>query len=162
MSRGSAYLRGKVAEILISTISSIVFLFLDFLDVAMCLFYRMVDEFMEGKPSACYCAKEEKKYSFVERKDEDNDDRENELSETLRGRRNFFKDTIMALPWKWPGDDNDLMNNNNRIRWSDCGCESCSAWITTDGSNQKLHVVVKEPGEGTILFSPRPPPSTMK
>lgn len=149
MSKASGKRLAKVAEVLISTISWIVFLFLDFLDVVMCIFFRVVDEFLEEKPSSCYCTKipeEEKKKCLVEREDED-DNSENELSETLRGRRNFFRDTIMSSAWKRLGDDNDLMNIN-RIRWSDCGCESCSAWVT-DGSNPKLYVVVKEPGKVT-------------
>lgn len=111
---------------------------------------QVVDEFLEGKPSSCYCTKipeKERKNGIAERKDDE--DGENELSETLRGRRNFFRDTIMASPWIWSGDNNDLMNIN-RIRWSDCGCESCSSWITSDGSNPKLHVVVKELGKAIL------------
>lgn len=44
-------------ETLISSMSAVVFLFLDCLDVVFCVFFRLVDEFLEGKRShECNCS----------------------------------------------------------------------------------------------------------
>lgn len=36
-------------------------------------------------------------------------------------------------------------------RWSDCGCDSCLSWVN-DGSEYKLHFVVKEPLLGRLVL----------
>ncbi|KAL2534698.1 alpha/beta-Hydrolases superfamily protein [Abeliophyllum distichum] len=131
----------RIAEIFISITSSIVFFFLDILDVIMCIFFRFLDEFLEGKPSSCYCkVEQEKKEEILEI------DGESELSETIHGRKNVFREMgFLRIPRMWKNEGKYYVGKKNR--WSDCGCESCVYWMN-NGSNLKLHVVVKEPERG--------------
>ncbi|XP_018724662.2 probable lysophospholipase BODYGUARD 4 [Eucalyptus grandis] len=72
-------------------------------------------------------------------------DGESEVSESLYGRRNVFREMGM-LRWveRWDlyGSAGKVVMNHRR-RWSDCGCESCVSWASNDAL--KLHVVVQEP-----------------
>ncbi|GFZ09395.1 alpha/beta-Hydrolases superfamily protein [Actinidia rufa] len=132
----------KTADFLVSAISRIVFLFLDFLDIVLCFFYRFVDEFFEGKANPCYCHNREEQGKGL------GDERESEVSETLYGRRNVFREMgLFRIPRKLEG----LVKIGGGIvgnRWSDCSCESCVSW-TSDG-DQRLHVVVREPSRATF------------
>ncbi|KDP39631.1 hypothetical protein JCGZ_02651 [Jatropha curcas] len=128
----------KSAAIILSAVSFIVFLFLDFLEIICCIIYRYLDEFFEGKAYPCYCENRGLK-------------EESELSETLHKRKNVFRQMgFLGFARKWEnckkptGDGGGLIAAN---QWSDCGCESCTSWIK-DGGGQNLHVVVREPSGG--------------
>ncbi|KAK5772864.1 Lipase 1 [Gossypium arboreum] len=121
----------KKMKALLDTITFLVFLFFDFVDVVLCVAYKLLDELFEAKPFPCYCGKK------LETK---------ELSETLFWRKNVFRGmgflsfgrkTCEAVKKRDDGNRGELVN-----RWSDCGCGSCVSWMKK--SNQKLHVVVKE------------------
>ncbi|KAG8472201.1 hypothetical protein CXB51_036211 [Gossypium anomalum] len=121
----------KKVKALLDTITFLVFLFFDFVDVVLCVAYKLLDELFEAKPFPCYCWKK------LETK---------ELSETLFWRKNVFREmgflsfgrkTCEAVKKRDDGNRGELVN-----RWSDCGCDSCVSWMKK--SNQKLHVVVKE------------------
>ncbi|KAK7842752.1 probable lysophospholipase BODYGUARD 4 isoform X2 [Quercus suber] len=124
-------------------ITVIVFLILDFLDNFFCIVFRILDECFEGKAAPCYC---EKKGELV-------GDDELQLSETLYGRKNVFREMgflgfarIRENSKKRGGVVGGEVVVN---RWSDCGCESCVSWMK-NGDHQKLHVVVREPSKATI------------
>lgn len=144
----------KAAEIILSAISWLVFLFLDFLDVFMCIFFRLVDGLLERKASSsCYCMEfEEKKTGVLE--DAQVVDRESELSETLHGRKNSIRELMGSLgislvPKIWRNGRGLLARNGTR--WSDCGCNSCVEWME-NANDPKLHVVVKEPQRGKFHY----------
>lgn len=131
----------KIAEFFISITSAIIFFFLDFLDFVMCIFFRFLDEFLEGKPSSCYCKVEQEKRAGILEIDE-----ESELSETFLGRKNVFREMgFLRIPRMRKDDGKFCAEKRNS--WSDCGCESCVSWMN-NGGNLKLHVVVKEPERG--------------
>uniref|UniRef100_A0A5B6YX26 AB hydrolase-1 domain-containing protein n=1 Tax=Davidia involucrata TaxID=16924 RepID=A0A5B6YX26_DAVIN len=132
----------KTAEILITAFSSIVFLFLDFLDFLLCLFYRCVDEFLEGNASPCYCGNREEKETTV------NDERESEVSETLYGRKNVFGEMGFLGIARKCKDTKKRGGGMVGNRWSDCACEACISW--TINGDPKLHVVVREPLRATL------------
>lgn len=151
----------KGTEIILAVISWMVFLFLDVLEVFMCIFYRLLDEFLEGKASSsCYCME------LMEEKEKTGDrdhvaqaevDGESELSETLYRRRNFFRGLLGSLgislvPKGWRNGKSFLQMRND-TKWSDCGCDSCVEWIK-NADDPKLHVVVQEPqtGGGNTAF----------
>ena len=131
------------AESFISVLSWVVFLFLDFLDTVFCIFFRVLDEFMEGKASRCYC----------ESKEEKDSNEEGEVSETLYGneRKNIFREMgFLRFPGKWENAKKGVSRVEAKMtRWSDCGCESCVSWLN-NGDDQKLHVVVMEPPKGIL------------
>ncbi|KAL4326380.1 hypothetical protein GQ457_11G014760 [Hibiscus cannabinus] len=111
----------------------LVFLFFDFVDVVLCVTYQLLDQFLEAKPFPCYCGnKEEMK----------------ELSETLVGRENVFREMGFLrfagklLEFGKKKEKGGVINGGLGNRWSDCGCDSCVSWIKE--SNQRLHVVVTE------------------
>lgn len=143
-----------VVIIILPTISWIVFLFLDFLDIILCHFYKLVDEFLEGKACpSCYCMKMEQKETSIH---EDEVDRESELSETLHGRRNLLRALMGSLgislaPGGWRNGGTFSMRRSSN-RWSDCGCDSCVEWMQ-NSKDLRLHVVVKEPQRGTFHLS---------
>lgn len=70
-------------------------------------------------------------------------DGENELSETLYGRRNVFRRiALVGLPSRC--EDSEQLNCGEVLnRWSDCGCSSCVGGM--ENGNQKLYVAVREP-----------------
>ncbi|TYG51920.1 hypothetical protein ES288_D10G299900v1 [Gossypium darwinii] len=121
----------KKVKALLDTITFLVFLFFDFVDVVLCVAYELLDKLFEAKPFPCYCGKK------LETK---------ELSETLFWRKNVFRKMgflsfgrkiCEAVKKRDDGNRGEVVN-----RWSDCGCDSCVSWMKK--SNQKLHVVVKE------------------
>lgn len=133
---------GKTAEFLVSAMSSIVFLFLDFLDILLCVFFKIVDEFFEGNAGPCYC------HNRGEGRAGAIDERGSEVSETLYGRENVFREMgsvrfpIKSAGFVKNGGGNGIVGN----RWSDCGCESCVSWMSI--GDQRLHVVVKQSSKG--------------
>ncbi|XP_023526531.1 probable lysophospholipase BODYGUARD 4 [Cucurbita pepo subsp. pepo] len=125
---------------LLDFVNFTVFLFLDFLDAILCVIYRYIDQFLEGKTTACYCG------SRGEERGNADGDGENELSETLCGRRNVFR-RIALVGFSGSCKDSEKMNNGSAWnRWSDCGCSSCVDGM--ENRNQKLYVAVREPPRG--------------
>ena len=128
------------AEWLHSGLNWVVFLFLDFLDTLFCVLFRVLDEFMEGKASRCYC---------------ENMGEDGEMSETLYGkeRKNIFREMgFLGFMRKWENSEKiggRVEEAKRTTRWSDCECESCVSWLN-DGNDQKLHVVVMETSEGIL------------
>ncbi|KAK9191081.1 hypothetical protein WN943_019692 [Citrus x changshan-huyou] len=127
-------------------LSFIVFLWLDFVEVILCVLFRYLDKFFEGKASACQCLRSN--YGIR--------NEENEVSETLHGRKNIFREMgFLRFPRKWDDSkktgivDHEVMKNSHR--WSDCGCESCVSWMNNcvQDDEQKLHVQIKEPLQGS-------------
>lgn len=121
-----------LSEILISSASAVVFLFLDLLDAIFCVFFKLIDEFFEGKSSGCYCSIEN------EEEEEEKSDSDNELSNTLYKRRNLFR----GIGFRRNVTSRRKLNEN--VRWSDCSCENCVSWMSNIAGELKLHVVVKE------------------
>lgn len=130
---------GCLVEILQNILSFIVFLGLDFLETLLCIIYRCLDAFFEGKSPHCYC----------ERRTDGEE--ENELSETLHGRKNLFRQMgFLGYPRKGKECDKITSDHQHQLvnRWSDCGCESCVSWMKA--GDKKLHFVVKEPSQGNF------------
>ncbi|XP_044478451.1 probable lysophospholipase BODYGUARD 4 [Mangifera indica] len=133
----------KCASTFHIVLSSIVFLFLDCLETVLCLLFRYLDDYFEGKPSCCYC----------ENTREVEDD---EVSETLCGRRNVFREIgFLQFARKWDECRSKKVDGLVTNRWSDCGCESCVSWMKN--GDQKLHVVVNEPSHASIQDSTENP-----
>lgn len=127
----------KASNFLISSLSFIIFIFLDFLDFLFCIYFYYIDGFLEGKSTPCYCkvGNEDKKS-------------ENEVSETLHRRKNVFRKMRFVRKYE------NLKENENGVlgnRWSDCGCESCVAWMMN--VDQRLFVAVSEASQGTLLVN---------
>ncbi|CAL9024499.1 unnamed protein product [Prunus brigantina] len=126
----------KPITILISGLSFVVFLILDFLDNFLCILYGYIDELFEGQASSCYCASEEEQVRNV------GGHGESELSETLYQRKNAFREMgFLGFAKKSRKIGGSAVVN----RWSDCGCESCLSWM--NDCDQKLHFVVREPSQ---------------
>lgn len=129
----------KCASTFHIVLSSIVFLFLDCLETVLCLLFRYLDDYFEGKPSCCYC----------ENTREVEDD---EVSETLCGRSNVFREMgFLQFARKWDEGRSKKVGGLVTNRWSDCGCESCVSWMKN--GDQKLYVVVNEPSHGILIYS---------
>ncbi|KAG8367739.1 hypothetical protein BUALT_Bualt16G0104200 [Buddleja alternifolia] len=137
----------RISETLISITSAIVFFFLDIFDAIMCVFFRILDEFLEGKSSSCYCMKKE----LIERGENNEDfpglDEASELSESLHGRNNVFSEIGLRRISRIRSEESVFCVGKGN-RWSDCGCESCVSWMNNNGSDSRLHVVVKEQQKG--------------
>ncbi|XP_050207039.1 probable lysophospholipase BODYGUARD 4 [Mercurialis annua] len=117
-------------------LSLTVFFLLEFLEAILCIVYRFLDRFIEGKSSSCYCGNKNSRNSSLK-----------EESESLYDRRNIFsKMYLFAILRKWIDSNNNIDHSVGkcvRNRWSDCNCESCISWIK-HGSD-KLHVVISQP-----------------
>lgn len=141
----------KTTQFLISTMNLLVFLFFDLLDFIMCIFFRYIDEIFEGKSTPCYCRSQNRTKGHEDR-------RNIEISDTLFGRKNGFREMgfLGNMSSKVAEDSKKIGSEDLRkTRWSDCGCESCVSWMNNDG-DQKLHVVVQEPSKGNQDFSTTP------
>ncbi|XP_055809248.1 probable lysophospholipase BODYGUARD 4 [Solanum dulcamara] len=121
-------------DILVSSASAVVFLFLDFLDVLFCVFFKLIDKLFEGKSSVCYCSIENE-----EEEKSDNNNENNVLSSTLYKRKNLFR----GIGFRRNISNRRKLNEN--VRWSDCSCENCISWMNNIEAELKLHVVIKEP-----------------
>lgn len=132
----------KIANFLLYIINIVVFFFLDFLDYTMCIFYRYIDEFLEGKSTPCYCEKQNQLHG---------------ISTTLFGRKNVFREMGFVGNSRRKFDEDVVKTKSGELgksRWSDCGCDSCVSWMN-NGGDQKLHVVVKDSSKGNpflLLF----------
>ncbi|XP_030527758.1 probable lysophospholipase BODYGUARD 4 isoform X2 [Rhodamnia argentea] len=145
-------LRTRARRFFVSLLTSLVFLFLDFLDASLCVLYRFLDAFIEGKPSPCYCDKNR----AGERSSASGGDEESEVSESLYGRRNVFREMGMLRlveRWDLSGSAGRVVTNH-RSRWSDCGCDSCVSWACSGAL--KLHVVVQEPLPASVQVQKAP------
>lgn len=132
----------KSATSFLSAVSFIVFLFLDSLDIILCIIYRYLDEFFEGKATPCYCEHNAEQGGNV------GDAKQSELSETLYERRNVFRQMgFLEFARKWEDCKKGCGGGGMVNRWSDCACESCVSWMK-NGDDQKLHVVLREPSRG--------------
>ncbi|MED6218322.1 hypothetical protein PIB30_025725 [Stylosanthes scabra] len=125
----------NAAQILNSIICFLVFLIFDLLDAVFCVFFRFLDEYIEGEASPCCCADD-----GGGRKVKDDG-----LSESVYERKNIFRGMRFL---KTRSDSNEECEKTGgssmKNRWSDCGCESCLSWMNDDG-DYRLHFVVKEP-----------------
>lgn len=128
----------RAANTLSGAVSFLVFFLLDMLDFVLCIVYRLLDYLMEGNSPPCYCENrgEQGMNGGTERQDG--------VSETLHGRKNFFRD-LGLLRMRRIRRNCGKMGGPVTPRWSDCGCDSCNAWQKNRG---KLHLVVMEPPQG--------------
>ncbi|XVF56781.1 hypothetical protein PTKIN_Ptkin06aG0147700 [Pterospermum kingtungense] len=137
----------KCGTILLDAITFLTFLFLDFLDAVLCVIYESLDELFEGKHNftPCYCGKIKGEGNNGECGGE-----EKELSETLYGRKNVFREILgflgLARKWEYGKERDHGYCGGGRLvnRWSDCGCDSCVSLMKEGDDLQKLHVVVRE------------------
>jgi hypothetical protein len=117
------------------------------LDFLMCIFFRYVDSFLEGKPTTCYCGGSQNGTTTTK----DYDERNIGISETLFGRKNVFR---KIMGWKFDEvskkSGSDDLRKIKKTRWSDCGCESCVSWMDI-GGDLKIHVDVQEPSIGNTF-----------
>lgn len=134
------------AKSLLSIFSAIVFFFFDFLDFILCISYRCIDQLFEGNKPSCYCKNQEEGggESVI-----NCGNRENELSETLYKRNNFFRKIGGINRRLEDYEDKGDHGVVETTRWSDCGCHSCVSWISN--ADQKLHLVVKQVSRGTLF-----------
>ncbi|KAI0498185.1 hypothetical protein KFK09_021426 [Dendrobium nobile] len=135
----------RVTNAIISSVSLIVFALLDLLDFALCFIYRFLDSVLEENPIPCYC------------RSRGGEEEGDEISETLYGRRNEFRDQILGLfsaTGRSDDDDDEKEKEKKEAgrrspRWSDCNCESCvscASWQNWQGMGKEtLHLVIKEP-----------------
>ncbi|XXG52491.1 hypothetical protein AAC387_Pa03g0812 [Persea americana] len=131
----------RAANTLSGAVSFLVFFWLDMLDFVLCIVYRLLDYLMEGNSPPCYCENrgEQGMNGGTERQDG--------VSETLHGRKNFFRD-LGLLRMRRIRRNCGKMGGPVTPRWSDCGCDSCNAWQKNRG---KLHLVVMEPPQETVF-----------
>ncbi|CAL9108899.1 unnamed protein product [Musa acuminata var. zebrina] len=122
-------------DVVISAVSLLVFALLDLLDFILCYFYRFLDVILEGNPVPCYCQRRGRE----ERSDGEG---RGEVSETLHGRRNLFREMGFSF-WKAASDGEEERGELRFPRWSDCSCISCLSW--QERGQDKLHLAVMEP-----------------
>jgi hypothetical protein len=133
---------GESAGKLMSVVSVVVFLLLDFLDTLFCILYGILDEYFEGDASPCYCG--ERRRDLIH----DGEGKlEGEMSETLYERKNVFRE-MGFLGFARKRKDSKKRGGVEVNRWSDCGCESCVSWMKN--GDQKLYVIVREPSKGNL------------
>ncbi|XP_072961158.1 probable lysophospholipase BODYGUARD 4 [Typha angustifolia] len=137
---------GRALDALNSAISGIVFALLDLLDFILCFFYRFVDGVLEENPIPCYCYHNRGKQGILDVEEE-----EEEVSETLYERRNFFRqmDLLSLKERSHGGGEGGGGGKLRSSRWSDCGCESCVSW--QGKGEEKLHLVVREPSQARSI-----------
>jgi len=134
------------AEALISILCCVVFLLFDLLDSVFCVIYGYLDKLIEGEASPCCCSNWERQKRRTNVADG--------LSDSLYERKNIFRQ-MGFLQYERKREDSsrkfDKGGGMSVNRWSDCGCESCLSWVN-DGSDYKLHFVVKEPLLGRLVL----------
>ncbi|XP_050220965.1 probable lysophospholipase BODYGUARD 4 [Mercurialis annua] len=129
----------KFREFLKNALTFIVFLLLDFLDAILCVVYKCLDKFLEGKSSPCHCGNKDSSIT-----DEEHD----VLSDSFFGRSNVFRkfgSFVFRRKWRNHKTDEKLYDGEVKNKWSDCSCETCLSWLKDGG--ERLHVVVKDPSE---------------
>ncbi|KAL4203129.1 hypothetical protein AMTRI_Chr01g102430 [Amborella trichopoda] len=133
---------------IVPALSSIVFAFLDFLDLILCFFYKFADSLLEETSLPCYCHHE----NSAENRVRDAIDEEDEVSETLNRRENRFRAFLIRiqkmgfLKMREKERNEEAGGALMRPRWSDCHCEACVSWLGKE--KQLLHVAVREPAPG--------------
>ncbi|CAA6661921.1 unnamed protein product [Spirodela intermedia] len=128
--------RAAVGAIL-SVVNFLVFAFLDLADLALCFFFRIADDVIEGKSSPpCYC--------WSGGRGKENQEEEG-VSETLYGRRNIFWGIRLVRSSSSSSSLSSSSRKEGRRspRWSDCCCQTCISW--TEKGEEKLHLVLREP-----------------
>ncbi|KAL3026668.1 hypothetical protein AAZX31_03G006600 [Glycine max] len=128
-------------QALTSILCCVVFLMFDFLDAVFCVIYRFLDERVEGEASPCCCSNREMLKRRMNVTDDDG------LSDSLYERKNTFREMGFLQFGRKCEDSNSKHGGGGARsvnRWSDCGCDSCLSWVN-EGSDYKLHFVVKEP-----------------
>lgn len=141
----------KSAQALFSAIHVTVFLFLDGIECILCVIFRLLDSFFEGKASTCYCVRGGEICDGVSG---DAAESEGEMSESLYRREHVFRKCWVvrsARKHVSAGPEKRVISGNGGgggvpVRWSDCRCQACISWI--NDKEQKLRVVVKEPSRG--------------
>lgn len=137
-------------QALISILCCVVFLLLDFLDAVLCIIYRfLLDGRIEGdEASPCCCSYRERQKRRMNVTDDDG------LSDSLYERKNTFREMGFLQFGRKCEDSNSKHGGGGARsvnRWSDCGCDSCLSWVN-EGSDYKLHFVVKEPLLGRVVL----------
>ncbi|XP_017696824.2 probable lysophospholipase BODYGUARD 4 [Phoenix dactylifera] len=132
--------RERASRGLISALSLLVFAFLDLVDFVLCFFFRFVDGVLEGNPIPCYCWNRREKQGSPDGVGE-----EEEVSETLYGRRNLFREIGLVSYGGRSGEKEGKGASRSTRRWSDCGCESCISWQGKE--EEKLYLMVREPSQ---------------
>ncbi|KAG2405427.1 lysophospholipase BODYGUARD 4 [Vigna angularis] len=125
---------------LIFILCCVVFLIFDLLDSVFCVIYGYIDKLIEGEVSPCCCSNWERQKRRMNVTDDD-------ISDSLYERRNIFREMgFLRYERKREDSTTNFVKGSARSvnRWSDCGCDSCLSWVN-DGSDYKLHFVVKEP-----------------
>ncbi|KAK7336328.1 hypothetical protein VNO77_16865 [Canavalia gladiata] len=123
----------------------VVFLIFDLLDAVFCVIYRYLDQRIEGEVSPCCCFNLERQKREMNVIDEEEDD--DGVSDSLYERKNIFREMgFLQFGRKREDFSRRCGKGGGRLvnSWSDCGCESCLSWVN-DGSDYKLHFVLKEP-----------------
>ncbi|XP_022633480.1 probable lysophospholipase BODYGUARD 5 isoform X2 [Vigna radiata var. radiata] len=131
---------------LISILCCLVFLMFDLLDSVFCVIYGYLDKLIEGEALPCCCSNWERQKRRMNVTDDD-------MSDSLYERRNIFREMGFLRYERKREDSNtnfDKGSARSVNRWSDCGCDSCLSWVN-DGSEYKLHFVVKEPLLETVF-----------
>ncbi|TKY62829.1 Lipase 3 [Spatholobus suberectus] len=131
-----------------SILCYVVFLMFDLLDAVFCVIYGYLDERIEGEASPCCC-------SIWERQKRRMNVTNDGLSDSLYERKNTFREMgFLQFGRKREDSNRKYGRGGGRSvnRWSDCGCESCLSWVNDDGSDYKLHFVVKEPLLGRVVL----------
>lgn len=113
-------------------LTAAVFAFLDALDALLCLAYAFIDGVLEDSPAACCCRRR--------RSPADADDEEG-VSDTLFLRRSFCRDALLRLVGAAAASVRRFVKSRSGggapekkgtapppPRWSDCGCDACTAW----------------------------------
>ncbi|XP_062114761.1 probable lysophospholipase BODYGUARD 4 [Humulus lupulus] len=102
--------------------------------------YRGIDEFLEGQVSMCYCRNRDQRQESATV--------DGDLSETLFGRKNVFRETgFLGFSRKWKNSSEESVNfQMGGSRWSDCGCESCLSRMS-NGGDHNLHVRIRQPSQ---------------
>ncbi|KAG0447774.1 hypothetical protein HPP92_028188 [Vanilla planifolia] len=134
-------------ESIISAASILVFAILDFVDWALCFFYRFLDSVLDDASVPCYCrsrgSREEQRFLGDE-------GGEGGISETLLGRRSLFRDLGSFAPMDTIQALKEKKGAGRSPRWSDCACPTCVSWQHLQGKGEEtLHMVVKEPSPAT-------------
>nr|XP_019706188.1 probable lysophospholipase BODYGUARD 4 [Elaeis guineensis] len=133
--------RERASRGLISALSLLVFAFLDLADFVLCFFYRFVDGFLDENPIPCYCWNRREKQGSPDGVGE-----EEEVSETLYGRKNLFREICLVCIGGRSSEREEKRGSRSRGRWSDCGCESCVS-SQQGKEEEKLYLMVREPSQ---------------
>lgn len=151
----SARIRMNFMEALVAVLSLVVFKLLDVLDFILCTVYRLADYLLEKQWSPCYCS-----HPFISSVNSEN------VSETLYYRKNTLRDLVCWVKnlTKYLGKGKCGQNSMQAVssvmenpsvrvrkagRWSDCCCQRCASWSSSDKG--KLYVFLA--GQGSSAWT---------